>query len=79
MRRQVKIGSILLMVVFLSTFAAAFQEPAVQQAGTANQIVIGAQDVITASDAGGGYLNTRDILIIILVILGLAALGVIAL
>ena len=79
MRRQVKIGSILLMVVFLSTFAAAFQEPAVQQAGTANQIVIGAQDVITASDAGGGYLNTRDILIIILVILGLAVLGVIAL
>jgi len=79
MRRQVKIGSILLMVVLLSTFAAAFQEPAVQQAGTANQIVIGAQDVITASDAGGGYLNTRDILIIILVILGLAVLGVIAL
>ena len=79
MRRQVKIGSILLMVVFLSTFAAAFQEPAVQQAGTANQIVIGAQDVITASDAGGGYLSTRDLLIIILVILGLAVLGVIAL
>ena len=79
MRRQVKIGSVLLMVVLLSSFAAAVQKPAVQQAGTADQLVIGAQDVITASDAGGGYLSTRDILIIILVILGLAALGVLAL
>ncbi|MDP2914219.1 MAG: hypothetical protein Q8O91_02050 [Candidatus Aminicenantes bacterium] len=79
MRRWVKIGSVLLMVVLLSSFAAAVQKPAVQQAGTTHQLVIGAQDVITASDAGGGYLETRDILIIILVILGLALLGVIAL
>lgn len=67
------------MVVCLASFAAAFQQPVAQQAGTSNQLVIGAQDVITASDAGGGYLSTRDLLIIILVILGLAALGVIAL
>jgi hypothetical protein len=67
------------MVVLLSSFAAAVQKPAVQQAGAANQLVIGAQDVITASDAGGGYLDTRDLLIIILVILALAALGVLTL
>ena len=80
MGRRAKIGSVLLMVVLLSTFAAAIQKPAVQQAGeTANQLVIGAQDVITASDAGGGYLSTRDLVIIILVILALAALGVFAL
>ena len=79
MRSWIKIGSILLMVVFLSSFAAAVQKPAVQQAGTTNQLVIGVQDVITESDAGGGYLSTRDLLIIILVILGLAALGVLAL
>ena len=79
MRRQVKIGSVLLMVGLLSSFAAAVQKPAVQQAGTTHQLVIGAQDVITASDAGGGYLSTRDLLIIILIILALAALGVLAL
>jgi hypothetical protein len=69
MGRRVKIGSVLLMVVLLSTFAAAIQKPAVQnpelqQVGTTNQLVIGAQDVITASDAGGGYLSSRDLLII---------------
>jgi hypothetical protein len=67
------------MIVLLSSFAAAVQKPADQQAGTTNQLVIGAQDVITASDAGGGYISTRDLIIIILVIVGLAALGVIAL
>jgi hypothetical protein len=67
------------MVVMLASFAAAFQKPAVQQAGTTSQLVIGAQDVVTASDAGGGYLSTRDLLIIILVILALAALGILAL
>ncbi len=79
MKRQIKVISVLLMIVWLSSFAAAVQKPAVQQAGTTNQLVIGAQDVITASDAGGGYLSTRDLLIIILVVLGLAALGVLAL
>ena len=79
MKRQIKVICVLLMVVWLSSFAAAVQKPAVQQAGTTHQLVIGAQDVITASDAGGGYLNTRDLLIIILVVLGLAALGVLAL
>ena len=44
MRRLVKIWSVVLMVVMFSSLAAAVQKPAVQQAGTANQLVIGAQD-----------------------------------
>ena len=74
MRNWIKIGSILLMIVFLSSFAAAVQKPAVQQTGgTATQLVIGAQDVITASDAGGG-LSSRDILIITALGVGLIIL-----
>jgi hypothetical protein len=76
MRRQVKVWGVLLMIVLLSSFAAAVQKPAIQQAGTANQLVLGAQDVITASDAGGGDLSTRDIIIIVLVIF--AIIGLIA-
>jgi hypothetical protein len=79
MKRQIKVISVLLMVAWLASFAAAVQKPAVQAAGSTTQLVVGAQDVITASDAGGGFLSTRDILIIILIILGLAVLGVIAL
>ena len=79
MRRRVKILGVLLMLVLVSSYAAALQEPVPQQAGTSAQLVIGAQDVITASDAGGGAISTRDLVIIILVIVGLAALGVIAL
>jgi len=52
------------MIVMVSSFAAAFQKPAVQQAGTTNQLVIDAQDVITASDAGGGAISSRDLLLI---------------
>lgn len=79
MRRQVKIWSVLLMIVLVSSYAIALQKPALQQAGTSTQLVISGQDVITASDAGGGYLSTRDLVIIIIVILALAALGVLAL
>jgi hypothetical protein len=64
-----------LMIVFLSSFAAAaIQKPAAQQAGTTGQLVIGAQDVITASDAGGGSLATRDIIIIIAIMVGVLVL-----
>jgi opacity protein-like surface antigen len=67
MKRRIKIGSVLLMIALLSGFAAAaVQKPAAQQAGTAGQLVIGAQDVITASDAGGGTLSSRDLIWIIL-------------
>jgi len=71
MKRRVKIGSVLLMIVLLSAFAAAaVQKPAAQQAGTTGQLVIGAQDVITASDAGGGALSSRDLIWIILIGVG---------
>jgi hypothetical protein len=79
MKRHIKVIGVLLMIAWMASFAAAVQKPAVQTAGTTSQLVAGAQDVITASDAGGGYLTTRDILVIILIILGLAVLGVIAL
>jgi len=72
MRRQVKILSVLLMLVMISSFAAAaVQKPTVQQAETTNQLEIGAQDVITASDAGGG-LSSYTLLLI-------AAIGVVIL
>ncbi len=74
MRRQVKIWSVLLMIVLLSSFAAAVQKPAVQQEGTSPQLVISGQDVITASDAGGGRLSSRDLIIIIAVGVGLLVL-----
>lgn len=75
MKRLVKIVSFVLMVAWLAAFAAA-QTPMVQTAGTGTQLVLGAQDVVTASDAGGGYLSTRDILLIIIIILALVGLGV---
>jgi len=75
MKRHVKIGSVLLMVVMLATFAAAVQKPAAPQAGATSQLVIGAQDVITASDAGGGDLSTRDILLIAIIILAVIGLA----
>jgi hypothetical protein len=54
-----------MMIVLLSTFAAAaVQKPAPQRAGTTGQLIIGAQDVITASDAGGGHISSRDLLVI---------------
>jgi len=74
MRRRIKIVSVLFMVVLLSSFAAAVQKPAVQQAGTSAQLVMSGQDVITASDAGGGYLSTRDLLVIILIGVGVLVL-----
>jgi len=79
MRRRIKILGVLLMLVMVASYAAALQEPVLQQADASAQLVISGQDVITASDAGGGAISTRDLIIIILVIVGLAALGVLAL
>jgi len=64
MRRRVKVLGVLLMIMLVSSYAAALQKPVLQQAGTSTQLVISGQDVITASDAGGGFLSTRDLLII---------------
>jgi len=75
MRKQVKLWSVLLMIMLASSYAMAVEKAAVQQAGTTDQLVIGAQDVITASDAGGGYMSTRDILIIVLIILAIIGLA----
>jgi hypothetical protein len=74
MKRQVKIWSVLLMIVLVSSYAVALQKPVLQQAGTSTQLVISGQDVITASDAGGGTLSSRDLIIIILVGVGLLVL-----
>ena len=76
MRRRIQIGSVLLLVLLLSSFAAAFEKPAVEQAGTSTQLVFSGQDVITASDAGGGYLTTRDILLVVIIILAVIGLAV---
>ena len=64
MRKQVKIWSVLLMIVFVSSYAVALQKPVLQKAGTSTQLVLSGQYVITASDAGGGYLSSRDLLLI---------------
>jgi len=74
MKKQIKIWSVLLMLVLVSSFAFALQKPAFQQAGTSGQLVLNGQDVITASDAGGGYLSTRDILLIVLIIFAIIGL-----
>jgi hypothetical protein len=74
MRRQVKIWGVLLMIALVSSYAVALQEPVPQQAGTSTQLEISGQDVITASDAGGGTLSTRDILIITALGVGLIIL-----
>jgi hypothetical protein len=76
MSKRVKIGSVLLMIVWLASFAAAVQKPAVQPAGPMNQLLNSAQDVITASDAGGGYLTTGDIILVVVIIF--AVIGLIA-
>ncbi|MHB8055388.1 MAG: hypothetical protein ACYDH3_09085 [Candidatus Aminicenantales bacterium] len=76
MKKGMKIGSVLLLVVLLSSFAAAFEKPAVAQAGTSTQLVISGPDVITASDAGGGSLSTRDIVLVCVIILAIVGLGV---
>jgi hypothetical protein len=74
MRRQVKVWGVLLMIVLVSSYAVALQKPALQQAGMSTQLVISGQDVITASDAGGGTLSSRDLIIIIAIGVGLLVL-----
>ena len=77
MKKQMKIWSALLMIVLASSLAMAVETQAAGQSGTTVQLEIGAQDVITASDAGGGYLTTRDIVLIVVIILAVIGLSVI--
>ncbi len=76
MKKQTKIWSALLMIVLASSLAMAVEKPALEGSDTAVQLEIGAQDVITASDAGGGYMSTRDIVIVVVIIF--AVIGLIA-
>ncbi len=76
MKKQVKIWSVLMMIVLASSLAMAAEKTAEAQADTTIQLEIGTQDVITASDAGGGYMSSRDIIIVVVIIfaiIGLAA------
>ncbi|MGB6340259.1 MAG: hypothetical protein WBF32_10830 [Candidatus Aminicenantaceae bacterium] len=77
MRKQVKIISILVMIVLLSSFAAAVQNTAAQQEGTSIQLDLSGQDVITASDAGGGALSSRDLLIIAVIGIGILVVALV--
>ena len=74
MRRNARVWGILLMLALVSSFAAAIDKPAAGQAAT-NQVVIGSQDAVTASDSGGGYLTNRDILLIVLIVLAIFGLA----
>ena len=76
MKKQTKVWSALLMIVLASSLAMAAEKTAAPQPEPAVQLEIGAQDVITASDAGGGYMSTRDIVIVVIVIF--AVIGLIA-
>jgi len=76
MRKPAKFWSVLLLFVLASSFAMAVEKAAAQETEETTQFAMGAQDVITASDAGGGYMSTRDILIVLLVIF--AVIGLIA-
>lgn len=75
MKKQTKVWSALLMIVLASSLAMAAEKTAAPQPEPV-QLEIGAQDVITASDAGGGYMSTRDIIIVVVVIF--AVIGLIA-
>lgn len=77
MRKQVKIISILVMIVLFSSFAAAVQNTAAQQEGTSIQLDLSGQDVITASDAGGGALSSRDLLIIAVIGIGILVVALV--
>ena len=77
MRKQIKIWSVLLMLVLASSYAVALQQPAPQQAGTSAQLDLGGPDAITASDAGGGTMTTRDIILVVVIVFAVIGLIVV--
>jgi hypothetical protein len=77
MRKQVKLWSFLLMIVLLSSYAAAVEKTTVQTMGANGQLVIGTQDVITVQDAGGGYMSSRDIILVVLIVFAVIGLIVV--
>jgi hypothetical protein len=74
MRKQAKIWGVLLVIVLVSSYATALEKPVLQQAGASTQLASAGQDVITASDAGGGYMSTRDILLVLIIIFAVIGL-----
>jgi hypothetical protein len=58
MKKQARVWSALLMIVLASSIAMAAEKTAAPQPEPTVQLEIGAQDVITASDAGGGYMSS---------------------
>jgi len=77
MKGKKRIWGVQLMIGIVASFAAAFEGPSgpVAQQG-APGLQAGPQDVITASDAGGGYLTTRDIILVVVIVF--AVIGLIA-
>jgi len=74
MKKQIKLWSVLMMIVLASSLAMAVEKTAVQQTQETIQLEIGTQDVITASDAGGGYMSSRDILLVVLIVFAVIGL-----
>jgi hypothetical protein len=74
MKKQIKLWSVLMMIVLASSLAMAVEKTAVQQTQQTIQLEIGTQDVITASDAGGGYMSSRDILLVLLIVFAVIGL-----
>jgi len=76
-RKSTKVWVVLFLIALTSSFAAALERPASVQPPAAGQSISGSQDVITASDAGGGDLSNRDILLIVLIVLAIFGLAAI--
>ncbi len=76
MKKQVMLCSVLLLLMLVSSLGAV-EKTALAGPDTMAQLEIGAQDVITASDAGGGYMSTRDILLVVLIIFAVIGLIVV--
>ncbi len=76
MKKQAKLWSALLMIVLASSLAMAVEKTTAPQPAPTVQLEIGAQDAVTASDAGGGYMSTRDIILVVIIIF--AVIGLIA-
>jgi hypothetical protein len=60
-------------VVIGTQTAATGEKTAVQS----DQLIIGSQDAVTAQDAGGGYMSSRDIILVVVIILAVIGLAAI--
>jgi hypothetical protein len=74
MKKHVKVWCVMVMLIMVSSVVGAFEEPVPQDNGSSQQVQMDGQDVITASDAGGGYLSSRDMILIILLGVGFLVL-----